>query len=261
MSTLVYSLINLLHLTTGRRLYALKKCLAAAKKVGASAQLISLIEQAISHDTAAVDMEVAWSRSKKISTARGESANLDNQIDGVLGAIQSSLKNNIAVLPGDDPIAAASNELMGQIFPEGVHAIITLPFEDQLVMNESIISRLQGEFAGDAATTGITPFVERLASLNAQFRVELEKTSEKEIAWNTIAAAADKGNLYLRQITAIVLGNYYEDTPEAAQMRKALLSPIVEQCDRVRLARKGRRPAKDVDPNTGEELENESAAA
>ena len=261
MSSLVFSLINLIQLKTGRRLYALKSCLAAAKETPANETLIALIEEAIVHDTETVELERAWARSREISSARGEAVQIDNQIDGLLGAIQSSLKSTVAVLTKDDPVAIAAQKLMAQLFPEGVRAIITLPFEDQLVVNQSIIHSLTGDLAGEAGITGIAPFVKRLETLNAQFRNELENGVKKEINFNTIAAANDKGNLYLRRITAVVLGAYNADTAEDTQKRHSLLAPILEQCDRVRLLRKGRRSAQDVDPETGKEVTDESAAA
>ncbi|MBN2530191.1 MAG: hypothetical protein JXR76_27620 [Deltaproteobacteria bacterium] len=262
MSSLVFSLINLIQLKTGRRLYALNKCLDAARANATDAVgLTSLIEEAIAHDTKTVDMELAWARSKEVSSARGQAVQIDNQIDGLLGAIQSSLKSTVAVLPGNDPVAVAAQKLIAQLFPEGVRAIITLSFEDQLVVNDAIIQRLTGELAGEAGTTGILPFVNRLETLNAQFRTELENSDKKEIHYNTIAAANDKGNLYLRRITAVILGAWNADTPEDTQKRQTLLAPILDQCDRVRLARKGRRAALDVDPDTGKELGDEPAAA
>ena len=261
MSSLVFSLINLIRLKTGRRMYALQNCLDAAGNTGADAALIALIEEAIVHDTETVELERSWARSKEISSARGEAVQLDNQIDGLLGAIHSSLKSTVAVLPGDDPVAVAARKLITRLFPEGVRAIITLSFEDQLVVNQSIIQSLTDDLAGDAAITGVAPFVKRLETLNARFRTELENNFKKEIDYSAIEAANDKGNLYLRRITAVVLGAWNADTPEDAQKRQTLLAPILEQCDRVRVLRKGRRAAQDVNPETGEELNDESDAA
>ncbi len=48
--------------------------------------------------------------------------------------------------------------------------------------------------------------------------------------------------------------NYWQETEAADTARRAFLSPIIDQCERVRLARKGRRVARDVDPATGEEI-------
>ena len=56
---------------------------------------------------------------------------------------------------------------------------------------------------------------------------------------------------------AVTLGTYDEMTEEAQEKRQTILSPILDQAERVRQARKGRRNPQDVDPDTGEELSEE----
>ena len=135
MSTLIYSLINLAYLTTGRRLYALKQCLEVATSRGLDA-LVALIRTAIGHDTNTVALEDAWARSKNISTARGKSLQIDNRIDAVLGTIYSILSENLRVFDAEHPLVISSTKIISQLLPEGVKPIITLPFEE-LITEES----------------------------------------------------------------------------------------------------------------------------
>ena len=53
-------------------------------------------------------------------------------------------------------------------------------------------------------------------------------------------------------------GTYDEMTEEAREKRQSILSPILDQAERVRQARKGRRNPQDVDPDTGEEIPEEN---
>ena len=252
MSSLLYSLINVNYLTTGRRLYALRRCLETISP-GEEA-LGALIEEAIAHDMKTSEMERGWARSRNISTARGEASVIDGKIDGVHGAVHSTLRNHVNVLSSDDPIAAASKTILAQIYPEGVQPVITLPFEDQLVINDNVVSRLTGDLKEDAAAAGITAYVERLATLNDAFREELQKSQTKETSYDVIEAAQTEGNLFVRRVTAVVLGTYHQNTDEAAARRQTLLAPILDQCERVRRSRKGRRSAQDIDPETGVEI-------
>jgi hypothetical protein len=260
METHIYSLINLAYLTTGRRLFALKKCLEVAQS-GVFPGAVPLIEAAIAHDTLTTTLEAAWDRSRHVSQARGSSMQLDNQIDGLLGFIYSKLSGNIPLFEPDDPLVTASARIIDQLFPEGVHPITTLPFEEQLVKNQTIIDRLNGDLGDAVATTHIGPYVARLESLNDQFRAQLDQSQTQEITYEEVEAARDRGNLYVRQIAAVVLGNFHQDTEEAAGERQALLKPFLDQAERIRRSRKGRRAPQDVDPETGDEVAADESAA
>ena len=258
--SLIYSLINISTLTTGRRLYALRLLQEIATPYGNEA-LDNLIAAAIAHEIKTSGMEQQWSQSKKVSTARGRSFELDSKIDALLGALFAILTHNATVLDAGDAVAIASKEIISRLFVEGVHPIIVLPFEEQLMMNTELLKRLNGDLADAADKAGVKNYVDKLVEHNTEFRTELAKKSDKEIEFNALEAARSRGNLYLRQIVALVLGIHHQITPEAAEARKALLTPILEQCDRIRQARKGRRSPPDVDPDTGEELQETASDA
>ena len=258
MSTLIYSIINVAYLTTGRRLYALKAALTTAGAMNLT-PLVTLIQAAIAHDTETVAMEDAWARSKQISTARGRSRELDDSIDAILGSISSILSANIRLFDASHPLAKASQEILSQLFPEGVQPIITLPFEEQLVKNQTIIDRLSGDLDEAVAVTNLPPYVTQLESLNTEFRDQLAKSKSKEISYDTLEAARDEGNLYIRRIVALILGTFNDVTDTDAENRRALLAPFLEQADRIRRTRKGRRSPLDVDPETGEEQVTEES--
>ena len=247
------------YLTTGRRLYALKLVLLVAQSLGMTA-LAAIIEAAIAHDTAALALEGAWARSRKLPTSRGRALEIDGLIDAVLAAIHTSLTSQISLLDSNSDEVKASTRILDALFPEGVVPLIRLPFEEQLATNTTIVERLTGDLAEDAKTANIVPFVSQLGTLNAAFAGELDQQRAKEIEYDVVQSAADRGNLFVRRIVAVVLGTYNGETDEDAAARKALLTPILEQCERVRSLRKGRRKAADVDPETGDELAPPSAA-
>ena len=85
------------------------------------------------------------------------------------------------------------------------------------------------------------------------------KPSNREIAFKALEAARERGNLNLRMVGIVTLAEYREETEEAAEAAQAILKPILEQVERVRQARKGRRTPGDIDPETGEEIPEESA--
>ncbi len=256
MSALLYSLIDLPTLTTGRRLYAMRICLEYAEEAKCEA-LIALLKEAIAHELATVSLEASWTLSRTVTKTRGESALLDGQIDGVIGAIYSTLNNHIAALVSDDPVVADAKKILAELFPEGVLPIIHQPFEEQLMCNDAIVETLRGELAEAAERTGVDKYAERLESLNERFREELAKTKVKETGFGAVRSAQERGNLFVRRAVAVILGTYHQETEEAASMQSKLLSPILEQCDRLRKLRKSRRGRVDIDSDTGEELSEE----
>jgi hypothetical protein len=257
MSKLIYTLIAVSYLTTGRRIYALKLCLMVANGLGLEG-LSALLEETIAHETATIALERAWARSKNRSTARGRATFVDKQIDGLLGIIHSSLANNVGGLDENAAAASASQRILEQIFPQGVKPIISLPFEDQLAVNDVIISRLKEDLREDADRASVGHFVQRLESLNDEFREELRKPQTKEIDYEELVAARDKGNLNVRYYVASVLAAYPPDGDDADQ-GVALLQPILEQSERMRQSRRGRRTPQDIDPDTGKEQESSNA--
>ena len=249
------TLIAIPCLTTGRRLYALKKCLEVASALD-DETLQSLIVEAIAHDSETISMERSWTRSRNLSTARGKSFEIDHQIGGLMGTFHSALSGHLFAFQPEDPICIASKRIIDQIFPEGVRPVVTLPFEEQLAVNDDIIFQLREDLAEMVADAGVASYVERLVPLNEAFRSELDNSKSKEIDFNRLDVAKTKGIFFVRRIAAIILGTYWEETPEAVEAQRALLAPILEQCERVRQARKGRRAPRDIDPQTGEEIDD-----
>ncbi len=168
-------------------------------------------------------------------------------------------------LPAEHPIAVAAKTVLAQVFPEGLKAIVFLPFENQLSTSDMILARFKASPKGDlrdaAEISAITCFTDQLADLNETFRGELEKYPRKETGYDAVEAAEARGNRLLKRLVALIIGTYHQDTKEAEERRNTLLEPIHEQCERLRKSRKGRRPADDVDPNTGDEIVDEKASA
>jgi hypothetical protein len=60
-------------------------------------------------------------------------------------------------------------------------------------------------------------------------------------------------------MTVSISGLSYPPNKEAADQGVALLQPILEQSERMRQTRKGRRVPQDIDPDTSEERESDDA--
>ena len=260
MEVLHHLLINIVSLTTGRRIFALNDVLAAAKTLG-DADMIAVIGEALAHEEQTVALEQQWARSRRISKARGRSVAVNQQMNRIHGALHGTLASAIAALPEENSVRTASQTILNQLYPQGAHPIVILPFEEQLVANDTIVSRLTGDLASEAWEASIYHFVEQLSTLNNQFRGELERRAPKEVEFSVLAAARRRGNLFLRRIIAIALGTYHQEDDASRAALNDLVTPILDQCRRVQNARKGRRTPPDVDPVTGRELVSEEETA
>ena len=147
------------------------------------------------------------------------------------------------------------------MFKKGLQPITHLSFEDTLAVSQTIVGRFEGDLAEDVVAAGIEAFVTPLKALNEEFAEELRKYDSKEIEFKTLEAARTRGNLFIRQIIAKVLGEYNQMTEEDAETRETVLKPLMEQVERVRQARKNRRTLQEIDPETGEEIETETPPA
>ena len=244
--------------TTGRGMCALRLCLEAADSLGQEA-LSALLDRALAHDRGTVAMERAWTRAKQQTRARGRALSVHRQIARLIGIIHRNLTDNINGLDVEDPAARASMILLEQLFPQGVKPVVSLPFEDQLAMNDAILARLKGDLTKAAESAAVGRFATRLQALNDTFRDELTKSGAKEIDYKELAAARDRGNLNLRHYAAAVIAAYPPESGDGQQ--EALLRPILEQSERTRQLRRDRRPPRDIDPETGEETGESAGAA
>jgi hypothetical protein len=250
MSELIYQTINIIRLSTGRRLYALRRIKEIAAKWGLDA-LIAMIDTAIEHDTRVYEHELAWRRGKELPEARGNAAELDLAIDRVLGGICRQLEDITTAAPGT-PVARPAEALRMRLFPSGLKPIVHQTFEEQLSNDQAILSALQAD-EEKVASLGLTLYLNRLADLTPRFSEELGAHPQPEVSWDQLCAMRDLGNVHLRRIVASILTvGALDDEGEAK--RAQLMRPIHYQIARVVGSRKSSSGAFDIDPATGEEV-------
>lgn len=243
--------IKLYGFTTGRRIVTLRKIRKAAVVLGAR-PIIVRIDEALDHDCMTRELDLVWMAHRNGRYAFKELQSCDDLVDTSLtGVRDGALSLTKGARPGD-PIADKANYLLAEIFPAGVAAVTSLPCVDELAAVEVIVGKLQGELAPLVKELGLALQVKRVVDLVPEYRRIIE-TRPHEVDFAEVRKAREQGQTYLVEIVAMSLGTYCKShDPDHVAARAALLEPVLEQQEAIRLHRQGRRTnVVDIDPDTG----------
>lgn len=250
---------NLNQFPIGRRLYTFHRVYELAHALPAPS-VEALVIEAIAWDEKTYTLEQRWAtkrRSGKPSAkqTRDQKAlqQLDIRLDKTLTALRDAgeaLTRGADEVEDKDLIADVEH-LLHAIFPNGVAAVTSAPYDVELVAVRTIVGKLQGELAPLVQKLGLTLNAERVVSLAEKYDAALKAVDDLD--FGVVRAARERGQNYLLRIVARVLATYDEPTEDHAQKRGALLAPVVKQNEAIRHHIRTRRSAPDVDPKTGEE--------
>lgn len=245
-------------LPTGRRIFALQQMLVEARKLE-WASLVTFLEDAIRQARQTLELELRWyvTRDDR-SVKRGDAVVLDVQIDGQFGAMESIAKAQ-AVGDTSDPDVKAAQDFVQAVFPLGLTAITQQDFEAQLQHMDLLVERFQGDLRGAVEQLGLQKQVGRLVPLVEQFRAELAKAKEP-LTFNQVRAAQQEGLERFAAAVVQVLGTYWDRDETSTARREALLAEANRQDELVAESLRRRRPVLDVDPDSGNEVDEPQPA-
>ena len=253
-------IFNLYQFPSGRLAFALDKCLVEAKALELP-ELIQRLESAIAHQDITLDAEIARDSARLAKSQHGPAAKaLDARVDSAFSALHDSLQAQIRMFGADSEPGRHASTIINQSFRSGVHAITQLPFVEQHERVSRIVIQLQdsdGEtgLAKNIAALGLGPMVNQLGVLNEDYGKHLQLASPEQLESSTIESLRSQGQLHLLQVIAAIVGLFPNGDEDSTQRRNRLLTPIFEQQQALRDARRRRRRLTDVDPETGADIE------
>lgn len=226
MSISLSQLFNISTLPPNRRIQALRRVRerSEAHKLD---ELLGAIDAAIAHDEHALALENT--RQQNPSDSRG----LDDRIDRTIGMIAGLLEDYGK--DTDGRIAGRATELRKELFPQGLQHHVNLPYAQQHVANEHVVTLLEApENRQWIEEQGLRPLTNRLRKLNTSFGALLHTAEEGSgvASWADIQIARRLGHERMLQVVARIVGMY--PTSETADTRTHLLQPILEQAQVVR---------------------------
>lgn len=245
---ILIDLIDLPALEEGRIGFSLSQLSGATLALPGVAERVV---QARAAADATTEVRVLWSRARSQPTARGRAAELDAQIDRALGSIATITQSLMRGLPADDPTHQAAKALLDLALPEGAGPVASLAYEAELNYVRKMLQRV--EAAGDlAARAGVAPVIATLTRLVPLFEAELSARPELMEYSVLREHEAEMRRAYAAVVVQIAAA-FLDPGQESAL--KGALAPILEQVERVRQARRDRKAVRDVDPQSGVEVE------
>ncbi len=233
-------ILPMLQFTTGRRIMVYDRLEPIAHTYN-DTTLVEHIGKARYHDRDTRALENHWSNRNSRSPYPQELIELDNTVDNVLTAIRDIAQAQAAGYSSEVPIVEQVDEFLTELYPYGVAAVTSLPFVDQVAAVEAMVDKMQNGLQSTVETLGLQAKLSQLSTLIAEYR-DLVNEGSSVVNFTDVRAARSRGQLYLREIIAIIIGHYYNsEDPAHNQARDALLAPILEQLDELRRITRSRR--------------------
>lgn len=249
------TLLNLYVFTPGRRIYVLRQLRELVDALGAEAPpaLGPAIDQALAHEDEAAVLSSAYHVARRIRDVRP--MDIDPQIDRKLMLMDQILGHHAAEKGEDGRYAA---RLRTALFPEGALRHIQMTHVDQLAANDHVLSMLDApERQPWVDRLGLRALVTSVHALNERFRqAVIQRYTPARVSRADVRAAHARGQELLLEAVARIVGAY--PTRADAPMRARLLRPVLAQNQAIRLQRKRRRRAVDIEldnPENAPELE------
>ncbi|WP_168210327.1 hypothetical protein [Persicimonas caeni] len=184
--------------------------------------------------------------------ARQKAAARDVQVDRNLGLVYRNV-DGFAQMEGDSEHKTAAREMLEDLLPNGVHGIITQTFDEQHVTVDEFLTRVRQDYADTLQLLGTTPMIDNLERLNTRFGEELKATDVKKVPFSDFKAALAVAQEEFAKLIFVVCAHFLHEPDE----RNRVLAPVIEQNERVAAYIKRRGTNPEIDPNTGEVIEDQ----
>jgi hypothetical protein len=235
-----------------RAIFALSQGRDRAKARGAD-KIVDAIDKAIAANQEARDAEGEWRHARQVDDmSRREAAEIDHDLDRAVGALYRQLRD-IKSLFDDEPKGETAARILEKLFPEGAAAITRMSFEPELGAVNYILDSLEEDWGNDLDDLDITSTVQRLDTLADQFEDALAKPDRAETTWDEVREARKRGQDAMLHAVATVIAEYGTNEDADIEARREILSPLLEQDERVSQLHAENRTVTGVDPESGEE--------
>lgn len=242
------SLFALYTLTPGRRIYALSR-VQEHPKAQQWPKLLEALAAAIELDRKVLVMD-AFRRLKKTSKLPPVRIH-DRAVDRQLVMLDRLLLHHSR----DNSKGPTATQLRGTVFPAGVNRHIRLAFVEQAAANDRVLEVFEGDtYKQWINARGLREMVEDLRAAHDLFGAALRARDDASApTWDQVKAARELSqNAYLEIVAMIIMSTIGD-----ASTRSSLLAPIQHQDEEIKAYRRQRRKLVDIDPDTGDLLEDQ----
>jgi hypothetical protein len=243
---------DLYRFSAGRALWAQRQVQQRAQALSKS-EIFALAERGISAARTALDLRLR-TQTNHTGQYPPEATAVDNLVDHGVAAIEGYLDVQSRMYRGEAR-AAAAERLRDALLPNGIAAIIRLPYAEQHGQVNTLIDRAADPaLASDvAALTEMASLLQQLRVRNDEYGAVLGRVAPRPTR-DELREAEQRCQEILEATAGFIFGHYALHEPGNTTARDHLLEPILKQNEAIRAARRQRRPPVDIDPETGDEL-------
>jgi hypothetical protein len=240
-------------ISTGRRLFVLELMKAAALEIGGNEELVARIDEAMAHEMQTRDLEGLWGGVRAGNVDARSVKPIDRRVDKVITAVRDGAEAQRKGAADDDPIHETVDTFLKTAMPEGVVAITSLPHVEQLSATQKLLAMLKGPLASTVTELGLGRQVGRLDEILPAYHAAIHGSGELGVSFTPVRESRKRGQRYLCEIVAIIVGQYNRDEDPAHQAARArLLTPLWNQLEAARALR-ARRNGRDTEPGEPDE--------
>lgn len=212
-------------------------------------EAVELVDEALEKHSIAVDTEYQWDQTKREDRLKRQgTVELDDRIDETLSSILNVAEGLTKMPDGSDQCQCAE-KLLGEFFPEGVYPVTSKPFDDQHAHVDSLVNRMRDEYGDHLETLNLTGLVDQLDKLNQEFGEKLEPV--RGVEYDDVQAAYMEVEDAFHRAFVNILDAYSDDM----ETLNHVLEPLMEQRELTRRYQKRRGSVPEVDPETGEPID------
>lgn len=214
-----------------------------------NAEAIKKLDEAEEKQQDAMLKRHRWNQIKQQDSLKREgTVQLDGRIDETLSSLVQAAEA-FTNLPDEDKQCQCAEEFLDDLFPEGVFPVTSQTFDDQHANVAALVQEMRVEYTDHLEEMNLMGMVDQLEALNQEFGEKLEPAGD--IEYDQVQAAYVEAEDAFHRLFVNVLDEYSDDL----EALNEVLAPVVEQTKRTRrhLQRRGTIP--EVDPETGEPVE------
>lgn len=252
MAVTTASLTKIYGFPIGRRVYVQREVEKRAR-ARAIATVADKAAQGLAHDMALMGKRIRV-RASSDALYGPDAVSVDNQLDHCVTGFDAFLDSQERMYLGERRGEVASR-LRRELLPGGPGAVIRLPYVQQHAYIDAMLARLDEPGLAEhmAEMPELLPMVARLRTLNQRYG-EVLNAYDTPPSTDDLRAADARGQELLAETLVLIQAHFIVNAPLDHEGRAYLLEPILRQNEAIRTTRRRRRPARDVDPETGVDL-------
>lgn len=213
-------------------------------------QAVEIARRAREKQKKANALQYDWEQQKKEDPITNEEAQqLDDRIDATLTSLKTGAEVFTTIEQQTEQKQLAEEFLDG-LFADGVYPITSQRFTVQHSMVDHLVSRLDGEFSEHVDRLNLRALVDQLARLNDEFGEALRFDIE-QVEYAEVEAAYDEAEEAFHKLLIQVMCDYKDDLETFDEV----IAPFKEQEERTRRMLKRRANLPEIDPETGEPID------